>query len=112
MFAAVLPRLQAADGSNGPLQVTLADQLIGFAATPDAVAQLIPLLAADAKLGSFVLGQSQRWRVVIRATAHALDPNGALLEAECARDKSDAGLRGVCTSLMGLISDCSFLNAC
>jgi aminopeptidase N len=98
MFDALLPRLQAATNDNKPLQVTLADQLIAFASTSRAVSQLVSFLQPNAAIGTYVLGQAQRWRVVVRAAAHALDVEGALLKAECLRDRTDTGLRAASTA--------------
>lgn len=101
MFDAVLRRLRAAVAAHKAsapksLLVTLADQAISFACTKASVRQLVPLLASfDEK---FAFGQSQRWRVVVRAAAHVLDDDECLLAAELARDGSDVGLRAAATA--------------
>lgn len=98
MFAALVSRLQATPAEQKALQVGLADQVCAFAASPAAVAQLVPLLAAGATLGTYAFGQAQRWRIVVRACAHALDGHARLLAAECARDRTDVGARSAASA--------------
>jgi hypothetical protein len=96
-FDMLLEMLQRA--TDPQLQIVLTDNCISMATSATSVAKLIPFLAADAKVsGTYVLGQRQRWRVVIRAMAFAVPEAATLLQVEESRDKSDDGVRSSMTA--------------
>lgn len=90
----------AAAGSD--LQRTWYNAFVSIAHTPEAASYAGKLLAGEAKLAGFTVGQPERWDLITvmaenNARLNGLDAS-ALIDQELKRDSSDVGIRSAITA--------------
>ncbi|MES3023891.1 MAG: aminopeptidase N [Pseudomonadota bacterium] len=77
--------------SNGPLLAHWFDLYLHAASSAEALGKLEAILAGRLDVGGEAPNQELRWGIIKQLNRHAAPGSAALIEAELARDKSDAG---------------------
>ncbi len=81
----------AANKGNESFQRRWFDAWIGLSSTPQALERLAGILAGSTVVEGLAINQDLRWAIVRRLNRYNHPGAAALVEAEAARDKSDAG---------------------